>query len=156
MNDLKRLFLFLGTCILYLASCTPIDLYEKTVAIPGHAWNSSFKPSFTFTIKDTAAQYQPFIVIRHTDQYNFNNIYVNLYVQLPNGDTINRIHQNLELGNDETGWKGDGMDDIYEHRIPLGGAEPFKKGDFIFTLEQAMRQDPLQHVLDVGVRIEKK
>jgi gliding motility-associated lipoprotein GldH len=155
MNAVKRLFLCLSACALHFVSCTPIDLYEKTVAIPGHAWKSSFKPAFTFTIKDTAVQYQPFIILRHTDRYNYNNIYINLYVQLPNGDTVKRIHQNLELGNDETGWKGDGMDDIYEHRIALGGAEPFKKGDFIFTLEQVMREDPLQQVLDVGIRVEK-
>ena len=48
------------------------------------------------------------------------------------------------------------MDDIYEHRIPLGDAEPLKAGNYTFTVEQIMREDPLKNVLDVGLRIEKK
>lgn len=155
MKRLSRVFLLSVTCTFLFVSCTQVDLYEKTVAIPGHAWKSTFKPSFTFTIKDTQSLYQPFIVLRHTDKYNFNNIYINLYVQLPNGDTVKRIQQDLTLADDLNGWKATGMDDIYEHRIPLGGPEPFKKGEFKFTLEQIMREDPLRNVLDAGIRIEK-
>lgn len=155
MKNISRNFLLSLTCMLSLFSCTQIDLYEKTVTIPGHAWQSSFKPSFTFTIKDTIALYQPFIVLRHNDKYNFNNLYINLYVQLPNGDTVKRMQQDLTLADDINGWKASGMDDIYEHRIALGGPEPFKKGDYKFTLEQVMREVPLKNVLDAGIRIEK-
>ena len=155
MKRLSRVLLQSVICSFLFISCTQVDLYEKTVAIPGHAWKSTFKPSFTFTIKDTQALYQPFIVLRHTDKYNFNNIYINLFVQLPNGDTVKRIQQDLTLADDLNGWKATGMDDIYEHRIPLGGPEPFKKGEFKFTLEQIMREDPLKNVLDAGIRIEK-
>src|SRR6266404_656417 len=52
MKLIKTCFLFLVPCVLYL-SCTTIDLYEKEVTIPGFKWRSSFKPEFTFTIKDT-------------------------------------------------------------------------------------------------------
>jgi hypothetical protein len=48
------------------------------------------------------------------------------------------------------------MDDIYEHRIQLGAPQTLKAGTYIFTVEQIMREDPLEHVLDVGLRIEKK
>ena len=30
-----------------------------------------------------------------------------------------------------------------------------KKGDYTFTIEQIMREDPLNNVLNVGIRIEK-
>jgi len=146
-------------CILCLASCTTIDLYEKSVAIPGHSWKSSFKPSFTFIIKDTSSPYKLFIVLRHTDRYNFNNIYINLH-QRPGMDTMLAEKYDLTLATNEKGWLGSGMDDIYEHRIPLTpGNQPvyFKKpGNYTFTLEQIMREDPLNNVLAVGLRIEKK
>lgn len=52
------------------------------------------------------------------------------------------------------------MDDIYEHLLPLtpDGTDYYfrKKGDYTFTIEQVMREDPLQHVMNVGLRIEKK
>jgi gliding motility-associated lipoprotein GldH len=159
MNKIKRLCLFLVTCALGLSSCTSIDIYEKTVTIPGHAWKSSFKPSFTFTIKDTSIAYQLFIVLRHNEKYNYNNIYINLYVQRPGIDSTQKIQLPLILATSE-GWLGSGMDDIYEHRIqltPQGQDFYFKKaGNYTFIIDQIMREDPLENVLNVGLRIEKK
>lgn len=149
-------------CGLWLAafSCTTIDLYEKTVAIPGHAWQHSYQPSFTFTIKDTTVPYQLFLILRHNDRYNFNNIFVNLVTLQPGQDTAQTVRYDLRLGTDNEGWLGSGMDDIYEHRIPLtpvGGLFYFKKpGDYTFRIEQIMRENPLMNVLNVGLRIEKK
>jgi gliding motility-associated lipoprotein GldH len=153
------IFLCFVSCVLILASCTTIDLYEKTVPIPKHAWSSSFKPQFKFTIKDTTYPYQVYIIIRHNDKYNYNNIWLNLYTQAP-GDTVQKVQYELPLADKEKGWLGSAMDDIYEHRIaitPQAQKLYFRKsGEYTFTLEQTMREDPLQHVMDVGVRLEKK
>ena len=66
----------------------------------------------------------------------------------------------LVLATNEKGWLASGMDDIYEHRIPLTPSDQpyyFKKpGDYKFSVEQIMREDPLKNVLNVGLRIEKK
>jgi gliding motility-associated lipoprotein GldH len=139
-------------------SCTSIDLYEKSVAIPGHSWKSSFKPSFTFTIKDTAASYQLFLVLRHSDKYHFNNIFINLRTKQPGSDSTRTGRYDLRLATDNDGWLGTGMDDIYEHRIPLTPvAGQFRfAGDYTFTVEQIMREDPLEQVFNVGLRVEKK
>jgi gliding motility-associated lipoprotein GldH len=163
---LKR---FSVICLYFLAaycsqlvtvSCTTIDLYEKSVVIPGHAWKSSFKPSFTFNIKDTTSPYKLYFIIRHNDKYSYNNIYINLTTKQPFSDSTRAIRFPLELAKNETGWDATGMDDIYEHRIALtspGENFYFKtKGDYTFTIEQIMREDPLKNVLNVGLRIEKQ
>jgi gliding motility-associated lipoprotein GldH len=153
---------WLAACGLWLAafSCTTIDLYEKSVVIPEHRWKSDFKPSFTFIIKDTTSPYQLFLILRHTDKYNYNNIYLKLHAQQPGQDTMQQAVYDLPLATNEKGWLADGMDDIYEHRIPLTSYERlsyFKKpGNYTFTIEQIMREDPLAEVLNVGLRIEKK
>jgi gliding motility-associated lipoprotein GldH len=155
MKQIKRLFLFLVPCALCLASCTTVDLYEKTVAIPGHKWQSSFKPSFTFTIKDTTRPYQLFFVIRHNEKYNFKNIYFNLYTKLEGQDSTQKLPSvSVDLASNEN-WLGTGMDDIYEHRA-LISEQTLKAGTYTFTLEQIMREDPLENVLNAGIRIEKK
>jgi len=160
MMRLKRSLLFLVPCTLFLAHCTTIDLYEKNIAIPHHAWKSSFKPTFTFTIKDTTSAYQLFLVFRHTEKYNYTNLYINLYSQPPGSAKPVPIKFDLPLVNAEKGWLATGMDDIYEHRILLTPAHQdfyFKRsGDYTFSVEQIMREDSLQNVLDVGLRIEKK
>lgn len=57
----------------------------------------------------------------------------------------------------QTGWTGTGMDDIFEHRILLY-KQPVKfrrQGDYTVTLEQVMRENPLEEILNVGIRLEK-
>jgi gliding motility-associated lipoprotein GldH len=160
MKSIKLILLGLVPCALHLFSCQTIDLYEKTATIPGHQWKSSFNPSFTFTIKDTAVPYKIFFTLRHRDKYNYNNIYIKLSTRQPGQDSVQTAQYDLNLGNDEEGWKGSGMDDIYEHLISLTpeGTDFYfrKKGDYTFSIEQIMREDPLEHVMNVGLRIEKK
>jgi gliding motility-associated lipoprotein GldH len=150
-------YCLLPIVILGLYSCTTIDIYEKTVPVPGHAWESSFRPHFNFTIKDTVSLYEPFLILRHNEKYNYNNIYINLYVKGPGQDTAIRIQRNLILAGNE-GWKdATAMDDIYEHRIKLlDNPQTLKAGNYEFTVEQIMRENPLRDVFDVGIRIEKK
>ena len=156
MKTLLRTF-----CIVILTSCilcsrTTIDLYEKAVTIPKHQWSSSFKPSFDFTIKDTSAPYRLFLILRDNEKYNFYNIFVNVYVKGPGQDSVQKIQQDLVLATNEKGWLASAMDDIYEHRIQLGTEQSLKAGNYTFTIEQIMREDPLENVLNVGLRIEKK
>lgn len=148
---------FLVPCALCLVSCSSVDLYEKTVTIPRHEWQSSFRPSFDFVITDTNSFYDVFLVLRHNEKYNFNNIYVNLYIKGPGQDTAVKFQRNLSLATDEKGWKNAvAMDDIYEHRIPLAEKQQLKAGSYTFTLEQIMREDPLKNVLNAGIRVEKE
>lgn len=141
------------SCLL-LFSCTTIDLYEKDATIPGFKWKSTFIPEFTFTIKDTTAPYQLFLVLRHNERYAYNNIWINLYSQPP-GDSFHKAPFELPLATKEK-WLASGMDDIYEHRIRLTDPQFLKAGVYRFKVEQIMREDPLENVMDVGLRVEKK
>ena len=124
--------------------------------IPEQVWYNTNKPSFTFIITDTAATYNVYIVLRHTDAYNYNNLWLTLGSQAP-GDSIHSQNINIELGNDAKGWEGTGMDDIFEIRKNITpGPIPFKKaGNYNFTIAQIMRENPLKHILNVGIRVEK-
>ena len=124
--------------------------------IPDQTWYHTNKPSFTFTITDTTASYNIFIVLRHTDAYNYNNLWLILGSQAL-GDSIHSQNINIELGNDAKGWEGTGMDDIFEIRKNITpGPLPFKKaGNYTFTIAQIMRENPLRHILNVGIRVEK-
>lgn len=139
----------------FLSSCTSIDLYEKNISLPKQEWKSSFKPEFKFTIKDSSVNYQVYFIIRHTEKYNYNNIWINLYSQPP-GDTVHKVPYELLLATNEKGWLASGMDDIYEHRIKLTDNIKLKAGEYKFSIENIMREDPLLHVLNIGLRIEKK
>lgn len=140
-----------------LNACRQIELYENNTAIPKFAWQSNFPAKGEFMITDTVSAYSIYIVLRHTDAYQYNNIWLNVGLQPP-GDTMHFQRVNLKLGDDANGWEGTGMNDIWELRKLVNG-EPrrFKKaGKYSFVITQIMRDNPLEHVISAGLRLEKK
>jgi gliding motility-associated lipoprotein GldH len=151
------LVLALVTGSLIISSCKQIDIFEKNTVIPDYEWKSNFIISGSFTITDTISAYSIYLVLRHTDAYKYNNIWLNVGLQPP-GDSLIKQKVDLKLGDDANGWEGTGMNDIWELRKLLNG-EPrrFKKaGEYHFTIAQVMRDEPLLHVMSAGLRIEKK
>ncbi len=150
----KIVAILLITSLLF--SCAKIDLFEKQAEIPSRQWFYNNNPTFTFQIADTTTLYNLYIVLRHTDAYNYNNIWLRLGSRGP-GDTIHFQNINLVLANDANGWEGSGVDDIFEVRKNITpGPVPFKKpGIYTFSIAQIMRENPLKHILNVGFRVEK-
>ena len=145
--------------LLVAASCEPMkmDTYEKNLEIPGHEWAYNYKPAFEVTLQpaDTAYLYNISVNIRHKDAYPYSNIYLLIYTQFPGEQPIS---QRVELPlADMTGkWLGTGLDDIYEHQIPIQQKAILNKpGTYRFTFEQNMRQNPLPDIMNVGLRVEK-
>lgn len=152
---MKNLIIILLLSLL-IASCAKINLYEKQADIPSQQWFYNNVPSFTFDIVDTSSLYNLYIVLRHTDAYNYDNIWLKLGSKAP-GDTTRFQNLNLILATDANGWDGAGTDDIFEVRKNITpGPVPFKKpGTYMFSISQIMRENPLMHILNVGLRIEK-
>jgi gliding motility-associated lipoprotein GldH len=155
----KQLLLFTGLCF-FLVCCTTGNLYEKAVPIPQHQWKSSFKPRFSFNITDTTTPYRLYVIFRHSEKYNYNNIWLKLGIQSPDSTRMSAAQYELPLATNERGWLAQGMDDVYEHRIaltPASGNFYFRKpGTYTFQIEQLMREDPLMEAFNIGLRVEKK
>lgn len=154
MRKIQNLF-FWGFLGLLLASCENINLYERQVRIPSQEWYYNFSPEFTFDIEDTAARYNIYIVLRHTDMYNYNNVWLKVGMQPP-GDTFQYKKINFKLATSRA-WEGTGMDDIFEVRkiISAGPTQLRKPGKYTFSVSQVMRENPLKHIMNVGLRVEK-
>jgi gliding motility-associated lipoprotein GldH len=152
MNRFFLGYVFLMT--LLLTSCVQTNVFEKNVSIPGYNWQSNFVAKGSFAINDTAANYNTFIVLRHTDAYKYSNIWLNIGLQAP-GDSMQYSKLNITLGTDANGWAGTGMNDIWELRqlviLPLK-----KKGTYNYSITQIMRDDPLPAVMNIGLRVEKQ
>ena len=155
----NKLFLFnlFIVFIALLSSCTQLDTFEKNTSIPKYEWKSSFAATGNFLIADTTSVYDAYIVIRHTDAYKYNNIWLNVGTQVP-GDSMRYQKVSLELGTDVKGWEGVGMNDIWEIRQPLFDRpiKFIKTGTYNFSITQIMRDDPLPAVMSAGLRLEKK
>jgi gliding motility-associated lipoprotein GldH len=155
--QLKRIPRLFVIYFVLLTSCTQdIGVFEKDISLPGQEWESSFKPQIIFSVSDTSSLYNIYLVFRHTDAYNYNNIWIRAIVQEPGDPKPKSRQYDLTLATNDKGWLGSGMDDIYEQRVLIQAETKFNRiGDYHFTLEQIMREDPLLHVLDAGLRVEK-
>lgn len=153
---MKNRILILAIFATSAFSCSEINLFEKNVQVPDHQWAYDFKPEISFDITDTTSFYQIFFVFRHTDAFGYNNIWVKVESSAPGNSTGKTEQFDFPLTSNNK-WTGSGMDDIYEHRILLyNGPVKFRhSGTYKVRLEQVMRESPLKHVLNVGLRVEK-
>lgn len=141
--------------VLVTTGCNTIGVFEKMESFPKHEWASAERLSFDFDIADTASFYNVYVVLRHTDAYHYNNIYLNITTVNPGDSAITRQH-NFVLADNKRGWLGAAMDDVVEQRVAINSSPvKLKKGSYTVMLQQIMREDPLQNIINAGVRVEK-
>lgn len=154
----KSLSLLLPFVIyLLIAGCGNAPQFQEHVNIPGNSWNKNFQPDFHFEIKDTAAPYQLVFLVRHTDNYPYNNIWLMMETQSPGDTVFQKMKVELQLAAATGQWLGRGMGELYEQAVGInttqGPAFFHKKGLYTIRLSQIMRVDPLPDVLQIGLRV---
>lgn len=160
-----RILLFLVTLhSLFFIGCLEAPVFQAQQSIPQNVWAYPYKPAFQFDITDTAARYNAYFLIRHTDAYPFSNIWVWAETREPGDSTFKRSRIEVPLADRKGAWLARGDNGIstgaiWEHRAPLTPNGPLrftKTGRYTIRFEQAMRTNPLPEVLQIGVRIEKR
>jgi gliding motility-associated lipoprotein GldH len=147
---------FILIVIITLSGCSRNGVFEKDVLIPGYKWETGFQPKIEFELNDTTSAYNVFIVFRHTNAYNYNNLWIKAAVKEPGSPNWKTGQYDLLLATNDKGWLGSGMDDIFEHRILIQPQTKFRKpGKYEYAIQQIMREDPLANAMNIGLRIEK-
>lgn len=140
---------------LSVAGCEQSRVFDKNTALNKEGWAYGEALSYEVQILDTTVSYNMFINVRHTDQYPFNNLWINLTTTLPDG-TQQTTKVDVPLSEPEGKWLGNCVDGIcYNTALIQKNFKLPRKGKYVFTLEQDMRMNPVPHVLDVGIRVEK-
>lgn len=152
---MKRLVFIISLAIL-LVSCGNNKLYNESVVIPEAKWDMSNIPYFDVTVDDTLTDYAFYLNIRHLENYRYSNLYVFMHTTFPNGnvthDTIDCI-----LAARDGRWLGKGSGTLKSAKILLNPALRFPLGgNYHFEIEQAMREDVLKGIADVGICFEKQ
>lgn len=152
----RTVFTGLFFLILAFSSCLQLNSFEQNVEIAKHEWSAASPAEVSFNITDTISAYNVYVVLRHTDAYAYKNIWLNIATQQPGDKQFNSDRFELTLQQPDGTWIGTGLNDIWEIRYPLFTNVRFvKKGTYRIRLQQAMRDEPLLHILNAGIRIEK-
>jgi gliding motility-associated lipoprotein GldH len=149
--------LLLPVLLLITASgCMRIQQFEQNIQIPENAWTYTFEPQIKFEITDTTSTYNVFVTLRHTDAYAYRNIWLDIATKQPGDTSFQKGRFELTLQESSGKWMGTGYGGIWEVRYPLFKQIRFKKsGQYTILLKQIMRDDPLMHIMNAGIRIEK-
>jgi gliding motility-associated lipoprotein GldH len=143
-------------CIaLFMVSCDKNVIFEKNVKLPENRWEQKNVVTLETDIQDTVTPHNLYINVRNAGGYQFSNLFVFFTTMTPHGK-IERDTVELTLADPSGKWLGDGLGDIWDNRLLFRDNFRFpEKGNYTFSLEQAMRIDPLPQIMDVGIRIEK-
>ncbi|MDC0249405.1 gliding motility lipoprotein GldH [Flavobacteriales bacterium] len=141
--------------LLVLIACTGDTVFEQHKSFEDQSWNADSAIIFNCLVEDTVSQNQWVIKVRHTVEYEFQNLF--LFIKAEKVDTIE-----IQLANKEGRWIGRGVGDIRKVDFVYKEKEIFsKKGELVVKLEQAMRYgdfekiQQLKNIESIGFRVEK-
>jgi gliding motility-associated lipoprotein GldH len=145
--------------VIAMVGCAEPAVFQADVPVPEGAWDREFQPTFEFEIADTINKHDVFIDVRHTGEYPFSDLFLFVELEGPGGRALRDTVECLLA--DPTGrWYGKGLGFIFADRYQahvlykLNNRFP-ASGRYSIKLEQAMRTEVLEGVLDVGVSVER-
>ena len=149
-----RTLVLIGTIAMFI-SCNN-SIFNDYKTFENQTWNADSNVVFVYSASDTTSQNQIVIKIRHTTDYEFQNLF--LFVKAEKTDTLE-----LLLANKEGRWLGKGIGDIREVEFVYKKDKVFpEKGDFTFEIEQAMRYGKLEktqhlnNIKAIGLSVQKQ
>lgn len=149
---------YVSLSLLILAVCSdPLRVYEKNIDFSKNLWLVDSVAQFEFEITESDLSYNLYYNVRNSVSYPYHNLYVRHTLEDSLGNILSSALQNMDLFDPITGAPlGDGLGDIFDHRILAIPNQRFSKnGLYKFKIQQFMRQDSLPLILSIGLRVEK-
>ena len=141
-------------------SCDKKRAFDEYKSV-GSAWHKDSIVSFNLPELDSTKRYDLFINLRDNNNYKYNNIFLIVTLEKPNGYTKVDTLEYQMAAPDGT-LLGDGFTDIKESKLFYKENVRFR-GKYKVNIKQAVREtgkipgiESLEGITEVGLRIEKK
>ena len=151
----KNTSLFLLLFVLCFCACDPNRIYESNVNISATGWKSIERARFEVEITDTISPCNIYINVRNNSNYKYMDLWLFVDIYAPSG-IVARDTVNIMLADYRGKWLGHGLGNKFDTRMVFRKNVWFPgSGKYVFEYEQAMRDEPLTGIDDIGLRIEK-
>jgi len=154
---MKQMRIFFGVLIVAVSfySCDPNRLSDQNFEIENESWSKDQAITFDLQIEDTTLHYNIYVNIRNSSEYAYSNIYLFIEMTSPTNkffkDTVE-----FKLADPSGKWIGSGIGNIWQNQIPLlQKVKLLEPGTYQIKIYQGMREDVLNAITDVGIRVEK-
>lgn len=153
---MRKTLTWIACLLIGLAACTEDNaLLDRTTDLKAQQWFTADSLSFDFEVSDTVHPFTIYVNVRHSAQYEWQNLWVQLSTLQPDGTETNQRVE-LPLSEPDGRWYGDCRGDICFHRVTVQPAAFFPMaGTYTLRLSQLMRENPVEHLLGMGIRIEQ-
>lgn len=144
--------IFLSLC---LFSCSEKkEVFSEFQSFRDGSWSREEPAVFTINVNDTITQHHLNLIIRHNDDYTFQNLWLFIDLKNPEG-FISSDSLNIELADVYGKWHGRGLS-IYNLKVPYSTELQYPaSGDYTYIVRQGMRENPLKGITDIGLVLSK-
>jgi len=154
-KNLLSIIAIIFITVLTFSGCKKNIIFYKFEKIPPKNWDKNNFIIFKPTINDTLSVVNISILIRHNNSYPNQNLFLFVKTISPLGfyvkDTVL-----INLADDKGKWYGKGFANIWTHEILYKKNVKFPfQGIYTFQIEQAMRNNPLPGIVNIGIKISK-
>jgi gliding motility-associated lipoprotein GldH len=141
--------------LLATVSCKFSSVYEKANDIKDGDWSKTQTIVFDVPITDTVSGHDIYFTLRNTNDYPYVNLFLFVNTISPKG-AMKKDTVEFTLADDKGKWLGKGVGDVFstESGFKRNIRFPYS-GTYRIEIIQAMRDDVLKGVLDIGVKVEK-
>jgi gliding motility-associated lipoprotein GldH len=158
MRIKNSVLLLLVTILLF--SCDKKRVFDEYKSV-GSAWNKDSIVTFDLPVLDSTKRYDLFVNLRDNNNYKYNNIFLIVSLESPNGYTkVDTLE--YQMANPDGTLLGDGFTDLKESKLYYKENVRFR-GKYKVHIKQVVRETGkvpgvmlLDGITEVGFRIEKK
>lgn len=151
---MRKLWIVIPLLTLVMWSCSEEAIYDQFVQMPDSGWQEDSVITFDVLVEDTTKSYGVILQIRHNTQYPYQNIWLNRSISF-NGEVLHEDKVNYNVAKPDGEWLGSGFGAIKTVEAPYNrNSLRFQnRGTYQFRIQQAMREDHLQGIEDLGLKI---
>lgn len=153
-----RFFLFIMILTLLGFSCSKENapFFEENKSVENKSWNIVDTTKFTFEVKDTNTLYDFYLNLRTTANYEYSNMIVFYRLYFPNNKKLTDTAEFI-LAQPNGKWLGKTVSgSLVENSMLFSQKRRFPlQGKYTFAVIHGMRNQSLNHVSDVGFKIQE-
>jgi gliding motility-associated lipoprotein GldH len=146
--------------VILFFSCDKKRVYDEYKSV-GSAWHKDSIVTFNLPELDSTKRYNLFVTLRDNNNYPFNNLFLIVGIEMPNGFTkVDTLE--YQMANPDGSLMGDGFSDIKENKLFYKENVRFR-GKYKLNIKQAVRENgkvpgvtALEGITEVGFRIENR
>jgi len=147
--------IFVGLLLTAVSACDTHRVFDEYKTITGGSWNKDSILVFDIPVTDTLQNHNLYINIRNDINYGYRNLWLFVKIEEPDGIALSDTFE-IAMADPSGKWLGEGFGGLKTREVIYRRNVYFPhSGDYKISLQQGMRENSLDGISDVGIRVEK-